>query len=48
MLELQKMNEKIQKFTLNKNHIKSENDYIKNLIVRLNIYCIIFNLIFLY
>ena len=31
MLELQKINEKIQKFALNKNHIKTENDYIKNL-----------------
>ena len=31
VLELQKINEKIQKFALNKNHIKSEYDYIKNL-----------------
>ena len=36
MLELQKINEKIQKFALNKNHIKTENDYIKNLMDQQN------------
>ena len=36
VLELQKINEKIQKFALNKNHIKTENDYIKNLMDQQN------------
>jgi len=33
---LQKINEWIQKFALNKNHIKIENDYIRNLIAQQN------------
>ena len=36
VLELQKINEKIQKFALNKNHIKTENDYIQNLMDQQN------------
>ena len=36
VLELQKINEKIQKFALNKNHIKTENEYIKNLMDQQN------------
>ena len=36
VLELQKINEKIQKLALNKNHIQTENDYIKNLMDQQN------------